>query len=53
MTTHVMDELEKCDNLGMIRDGKIIAAGSPNELKTSSSSTSIEGAFLYFIGEEK
>lgn len=53
VTTHVMDELEKCDNLGMIRDGKIIAVGSPNELKASSSSASIEGAFLYFIGESK
>lgn len=53
VTTHVMDELEKCDNLCMIRDGKIIAAGSPNELKASSSSTSIEGAFLHFIGESK
>lgn len=53
ITTHVMDELEKCDNLCMIRDGKMIAVGSPSELKTSSSSTSIEEAFLYFIGESK
>lgn len=53
VTTHVMDELEKCDNLCMIRDGKIIAVGSPNELKASTSSASIEEAFLYFVGEAK
>lgn len=50
VTTHVMDELEKCDNLGMIRNGKLIAVGSPQELKAASSSTSIEEAFLYYGG---
>ena len=29
VTTHVMDEADKCNNLGMIRDGKLIALGSP------------------------
>lgn len=50
VTTHVMDELEKCDSLGMIREGKLIAAGSPEELKAASSSDTIEEAFLYFGG---
>ena len=53
VTTHVMDELEKCDHLGMIRDGKVIAVGSPNQLKAASSSTTIEDAFLYYIGVPK
>lgn len=52
ITTHVMDELEKCDNLGMIREGKLIAVGSPQELKQASSAATIEEAFLYFIGED-
>ncbi|MBU8878509.1 ABC transporter ATP-binding protein [Bacillus sp. FJAT-29790] len=51
LTTHVMDELEKCDNLGMIRDGKLIALGTPAELKAESSSTTIEDAFLYYGGK--
>ncbi|WP_017754788.1 ABC transporter ATP-binding protein [Calidifontibacillus oryziterrae] len=50
VTTHVMDELEKCDNLGMIREGKLIAVGSPAKLKADSSSDTIEEAFLYFGG---
>ncbi|EAH4438970.1 ABC transporter ATP-binding protein, partial [Listeria innocua] len=31
VTTHVMDEAEKCDRLAMIRNGKIIAIGTPQE----------------------
>ena len=35
VTTHYMDEAEQCDRLAFILDGKIIASGSPTELKTS------------------
>jgi ABC-2 type transport system ATP-binding protein len=50
MTTHVMDEADKCDRLGMIRDGKLIAVGSPAELKEQTHTASIEEAFLYYGG---
>ena len=53
VTTHVMDEAEKCNNLGMIRDGKLIALGSPDEIKFASSSNTIEEAFLYYGGASK
>lgn len=53
VTTHVMDEVEKCNNLGMIRDGKLIAVGSPDEIKRASNSNTIEDAFLYYGGEGK
>jgi len=53
VTTHVMDEAEKCNNLGMIRDGILIATGSPNEIKCASGSNTIEEAFLYYGGESK
>jgi ABC-2 type transport system ATP-binding protein len=33
MTTHYMEEAEVCDNISIIDNGKIIAAGSPDELK--------------------
>jgi ABC-2 type transport system ATP-binding protein len=50
ITTHVMDEAEKCDNLGMIREGRLIAVGSPDELKRATSSSTLEDAFLYYGG---
>jgi len=33
VTTHYMDEAEHCDRLGLIDAGKLIALGSPRELK--------------------
>ena len=53
VTTHVMDEADKCNTLGMIRDGRLIAIGSPTEIKLASNSTTIEEAFLYYGGESK
>ena len=50
VTTHVMDEAEKCDRLGLIRDGELIALGTPEELKNHTNSNSIEDAFLVFGG---
>lgn len=46
ITTHVMDEAEKCDKLALINDGKVIAVGSSKELKESFNVTSIEEVFL-------
>jgi ABC-2 type transport system ATP-binding protein len=50
VTTHVMDEADKCHRLGMIRDGKLTAVGTPAELKQATSSTTIEEAFLFYGG---
>lgn len=48
VTTHVMDEAEKCDRLGMMRDGRFIAQGSSDELKERTSAETLEEAFLSF-----
>lgn len=53
LTTHVMDEAEKCDRLAMIRDGRIIAEGAPDELLRTAGAASIEEAFITFGGEGK
>ncbi|MFC5604103.1 ABC transporter ATP-binding protein [Sporosarcina koreensis] len=53
VTTHVMDEADKCDRLGLIRDGKLIAVGTPTELKEQTNSATIEEAFLVFGGVER
>lgn len=53
VTSHVMDEVEKCHSLGMIRDGRLIATGSPEDLKHATSSHTLEEAFLYYGGDSK
>ena len=50
VTTHVMDEADKCDRLGLLRDGRLIAVGTPGELKAHTNSTTIEEAFLIYGG---
>ncbi len=50
ITTHVMDEAEKCDTLGMIRNGQIIASGTPKSLKEQCDAKTMEEAFLYYGG---
>ncbi|WP_147535060.1 ABC transporter ATP-binding protein [Bacillus marasmi] len=52
VTTHVMDEAEKCHRLGMIRQGELIAVGTPEELKTNTNSASLEDAFLAYGGAQ-
>ncbi|QXE18385.1 ABC transporter ATP-binding protein [Clostridium sp. 001] len=48
ITTHVMDEAYKCDRLFLIRNGIVIAEGSPDKVIKSSGGKTIEDAFLYF-----
>ncbi|MGM7682909.1 ABC transporter ATP-binding protein [Cytobacillus sp. Hm23] len=50
VTTHVMDEAEKCSRLGMIREGCLIGLGTPEELKAQTSANTLEEAFLTFGG---
>ncbi len=53
VTTHVMDEAEKCDRLGMIRNGRLITSGSPAELKAQYNIGSLEEVFLKAGGTGK
>lgn len=51
VTTHVMDEAEKCDRVGLLRDGKIIAEGSPEEIIKQTGVSRLEDAFLVLGGK--
>jgi ABC-2 type transport system ATP-binding protein len=35
LTTHIMDEAERCDRVGIIDQGRLITLGTPDELKAS------------------
>jgi ABC-2 type transport system ATP-binding protein len=51
ITTHVMDEAASCDGIVMLRDGGIIAQGSPAELMERAQAQNLEEAFLAFERE--
>lgn len=47
-TTHVMDEAARCDRILLLREGKIIANGTLEELLAQTGAVNIEDAFLRF-----
>ncbi|GAA3608415.1 ATP-binding cassette domain-containing protein [Gibbsiella greigii] len=54
VTTHFMDEAEYCDRIGLVYHGKIIAAGTPDDLKHQVASEqnpnpSMEDAFIELV----
>lgn len=54
VTTHFMDEAEYCDRIGLVYHGKIIAAGTPDDLKQKIASDenpnpSMEQAFIELV----
>lgn len=53
VTTHAMDEAEQCDELAMLRDGKIIANGSPHYLKAHYQVQRLDDVFLHAGGDDQ
>jgi ABC-2 type transport system ATP-binding protein len=50
VSSHVMDEAERCDRLLLMREGRILAADSPAGLLERTGAGTVEGAFLRLIG---
>lgn len=48
VSSHIMDEAERCPRIGLIRNGKLIAEGSSSEIKKQAGVENLEDAFLYF-----
>jgi len=46
VSSHVMDEAERCDRLGLIRFGRLLAEGTVAELKGQAGVDRLEDAFL-------
>src|SRR5205807_5079273 len=46
VSSHVMDEAERCDRLGLIRFGRLLAEGTVAELKRQAGVERLEDAFL-------
>jgi ABC-2 type transport system ATP-binding protein len=53
VSSHVMDEAERCHRLGFIRAGLLLAEGSPDELRAQAGTPTLEAAFLAFALQER
>ena len=52
VSSHVMDEAERCQRLGLIQYGRVLAEGSPNEVRALAGTNNLEEAFLKLAGAQ-
>ena len=50
VSSHVMDEAERCSWLLLMRGGRLLASGTPQQLMSDTSTTTVEAAFLALVG---
>jgi ABC-2 type transport system ATP-binding protein len=46
VSSHVMDEAERCDELVLLREGRVVATGPPDALREQTGEHDLEAAFL-------
>jgi ABC-2 type transport system ATP-binding protein len=49
VSSHVMDEADRCDRILLLREGSILAEGTPRELRDDTGTDDLDGAFLKLI----
>src|SRR5204863_3209363 len=53
VSSHVMDEADRCQRLGLIQYGRLLAEGSPAEIRAQGGSQNLEQAFLALAGRRE
>ena len=51
VSSHVMDEAERCHRLLLMREGEILADDTPDALRAGTGSATVEDAFLHLVDE--
>lgn len=49
VSSHVMDEAERCDRLLLMRAGRLLADDTPDALRTRTATDTVEAAFLHLV----
>jgi ABC-2 type transport system ATP-binding protein len=49
VSSHVMDEADRCDRLLLMREGRIIADDTPGRIRQQTGADDIESAFLTLV----
>jgi ribosome-dependent ATPase len=51
VSTHFMNEAERCDRISLMHAGKLLAVGAPQELRQSKAAVTLGDAFVSFLEE--
>ncbi|KPI21140.1 Sulfate-transporting ATPase [Actinobacteria bacterium OK074] len=51
VSSHVMDEAERCHHLLLLREGRLLAADTPDALRRRTRTDTVEAAFLHLVDE--
>ena len=51
LSTHFMNEAERCDRISLMHRGRVLAVGAPKELVKERGSASLEDAFISYLEE--
>ena len=51
LSTHFMNEAERCDRISLMHQGRLLAVGAPKELVRERGSASLEDAFILYLEE--
>lgn len=49
VSSHVMDEADRCETLVLLRDGQVLAEGTPQQLRADTGAVDMEGAFIALV----
>jgi ribosome-dependent ATPase len=49
ISTHFMNEAERCDRISLMHAGRVLAVGSPEELRQSRKADNLEDAFVSYL----
>jgi ribosome-dependent ATPase len=51
ISTHFMNEAERCDRISLMHAGKVLASGTPDELKRSRGMATLSDTFISYLEE--
>ena len=53
VSTHFMNEAERCDRISFMHKGRVLAVGTPDELVAQYHAANLEEAFIHYLEEDE
>ena len=53
ISSHVMDEADRCERLLLLREGRLLADDTPEDLRARTSAGTVEDAFLHLVDQAR